>query len=240
MGCVWYTDVADAVIWHSKEALRGKAQRKESIKMARLIWDLCGPMVFYGLCIDFFTLSFKSWEPLACTLAGAAAALPFLILAYRKEADKNGRRQVFDAKGAFECVLTGIAACLMVNTVIRISGISRIFPGYFRVEKTLRESSFKLKVCTVGIVVPVAEELTFRGLGFERLRKTLGFFRAALISSAVFALYHGNMLQGIYGFCMGMILSRVMEKRKVILAPILLHMAANLTSVAVSAMGEIL
>ena len=52
-----------------------------------------------------------------------------------------------------------------------------------------------------------------------------------LISSAIFGIIHGNLVQFIYAFLIGMILSFVYEKFKNIWAPIILHAGANLLSV---------
>ena len=48
------------------------------------------------------------------------------------------------------------------------------------------------------------------------------------ISAAVFGIYHFNLVQGIYGFLLGILLCAVMEKYGTVLASMLLHMSANL------------
>ena len=82
------------------------------------------------------------------------------------------------------------------------------------------------QIVTMGVAVPAAEEVAFRGLGFVKLRENCPFWQAALLSSALFGVYHGNVLQGIYGFIMGMIFAWAMERKNTIAAPFFMHMAA--------------
>ena len=56
----------------------------------------------------------------------------------------------------------------------------------------------------------------------------------AVMSALLFGIYHGNVLQGAYGFFMGILLAWVMERRRTISAPVLMHMSANMTSVVMT------
>ena len=79
--------------------------------------------------------------------------------------------------------------------------------------------------------MPTCEELVYRGLVYKRLRYTSPFWAAALYSSLVFAFTHGNLVQGLYGFIMGMMFCYVYEKYGSVKAPILAHITANILSV---------
>ena len=203
--------------------------------MIRIMWELLGSMVVYGIITDLLALMFARWEPVVCTMAGALVILPGLVWFLSDRTECAGRENRLKGRDALLCVFWGIAACLAANTLIKASGVSGLFPGYSRLAEDLYAPPVGLQICAMGAVIPLAEELIFRGLGFCRLRSHTGFAQAALLSSALFGLWHGNVLQGIYGFSMGMLLAWVMERKKNLLAPVLMHMAANLTSVAVSA-----
>jgi membrane protease YdiL (CAAX protease family) len=86
-------------------------------------------------------------------------------------------------------------------------------------------------------LAPVAEEGIFRLFLYGGLREKagLGFLPAAMISSLAFGLYHGNWIQGIYAFLIGMILAWGYEdsSRKKFMMAVLMHMAANLAAIAV-------
>lgn len=85
------------------------------------------------------------------------------------------------------------------------------------------------------ILAPVVEEGFFRLFLYGWLRRFMVFWPAAVISSLAFGMYHGNWIQGIYAFCLGMILAwgyEGSEYRKYPVA-VLMHGAANLAALAV-------
>ena len=98
-------------------------------------------------------------------------------------------------------------------------------------EELLSGKSMWIQAAGLGIAVPVAEELIFRGLTYGNMRKYLGVWPSAVLGGALFAVYHGNVMQMLYAFPMGVILCLVYEKCKTIKAPIVLHCAANLSTI---------
>ena len=60
------------------------------------------------------------------------------------------------------------------------------------------QTNVVVQLICMGIIVPVAEELMFRGLVFKRFREKSTFFSAALLSSLIFGLMNGNLLQILY------------------------------------------
>lgn len=77
------------------------------------------------------------------------------------------------------------------------------------------------------LVSPIAEEFVFRWLIFGRVKRALGSIIAVVVSALFFGCYHGNLLQGIYAFLMGLILAFVYEWTDSLLHPIAIHVAAN-------------
>ena len=82
---------------------------------------------------------------------------------------------------------------------------------------------------------PVFEEAAFRVGPFGVLRRRFGFWPCAVLSSLAFGLYHGNWIQGIYGFIMGMLFAWGYETSAYgkYAAAVLMHGAANLAALAV-------
>lgn len=89
-----------------------------------------------------------------------------------------------------------------------------------------------------GLVSPVSEELVFRWLMFGRMREIYHPNLVIIVSALFFGLYHGNLLQGIYAFLMGLLLAVVYEWSKNLLAPIALHMGANIIVFTVDYLPE--
>ncbi len=85
----------------------------------------------------------------------------------------------------------------------------------------------------IGIVVycligPVAEELLFRGIIYTTLRRYTYILAAIVTSAVAFGIYHGNIVQGIYGFIFGCIAALAYEYYGSFVAPVAVHVIQNL------------
>lgn len=78
-----------------------------------------------------------------------------------------------------------------------------------------------------GFIVPIAEEIFFRGLLYSWLRQTLKIWPAILISSALFGLLHGEISIAGATFLMGIILAWIYEKSTSLLPAISIHIINN-------------
>ena len=103
--------------------------------------------------------------------------------------------------------------------------------------------TFILQLAVLCFLQPILEELCFRYALFDRLlpylmRKNEAdngnpaqnniAFRSALYSSLLFAVYHGNLPQGIYAFLMGLFLCYTYKKHAGLLSSFTLHASLNL------------
>ena len=78
-----------------------------------------------------------------------------------------------------------------------------------------------------GFLVPLAEELLFRGLLFRWLRQRLTFWPAALASAALFGLAHQRVDQMIIVGLLGLVLAWLTEKSRSLVPAILMHQSYN-------------
>lgn len=78
----------------------------------------------------------------------------------------------------------------------------------------------------MGVIAPIAEELLFRGL---MLRTLLPYGKrfAILLSAFLFGIFHGNVVQTPYAFCVGLVLGYVAAEHSILWAMVL-HMFNNL------------
>ncbi len=79
----------------------------------------------------------------------------------------------------------------------------------------------------VGFVVPLAEELFFRGLLFRWLRQFLKPWPAILISSAIFGALHGELSIAGATFFIGIILAWLYEKSGSLWTSVTVHVINN-------------
>lgn len=83
------------------------------------------------------------------------------------------------------------------------------------------------------ILGPIAEELLFRGMtlrNFSAVSRKFGM----IMSSIAFGLFHGNILQFIVGFSLGMFFSYIDIKANSLIPSIILHIINNLASALTS------
>lgn len=81
-------------------------------------------------------------------------------------------------------------------------------------------------ICAV-VVAPLAEELIFRGAIYRFLKGHTSLFAAQLISGALFAVMHSNLMSFVPLLVLGVLLARIYEREGNILLPILFHSSWN-------------
>ena len=131
-----------------------------------------------------------------------------------------------------------IAVCVGLNFILLTMQVS--FPNlrYSGIASTaIFSAPFWFQMLGFGIITSVAEEYLFRGLIFKRYRETVGFVRAMIMSSLVFAIVHSNLIQFIYAFALGALCAYVYEKFGTLKAPIAMHVVANLTAISLTGSG---
>ncbi|MBD5464441.1 MAG: CPBP family intramembrane metalloprotease [Lachnospiraceae bacterium] len=81
----------------------------------------------------------------------------------------------------------------------------------------------------MGILAPMAEELIFRGLVLGYEKRELPFWCANFIQALLFGLYHQNIVQFVYAFCMGLLLGGLWQKRQSLKLVMLIHGVINIS-----------
>lgn len=124
-----------------------------------------------------------------------------------------------------------------VLSVVFALGMNFLFAGmgWLQADTTYAETagvmygvSMAMGLILYGVVAPLTEEIMFRGVIFSELKNDLKPFSAAAISAALFGMYHGNIIQAVYGFGLGMMIAYAYHYSKRILAPILIHSVVNI------------
>lgn len=166
------------------------------------------------------------------TMIGVGIGLLFLILFYRKrisiKKDIFVSRKKMTLKRFFQilCVFMGGQIVFSVVYELMEAGLNLI--GYTAVASMESASSTSETISMflyTGIVAPIVEEVVYRGFvmkSFEKYGKTL-----AIVSSAVFfGIMHANLPQGVFAFCVGLILGYVAMEYSIVWS-ILLHFLNN-------------
>lgn len=86
---------------------------------------------------------------------------------------------------------------------------------------------YVLAFLTLVVIAPIAEEILFRGYLFGKLKKHVPIWLAIMVTSALFALAHGQWNVALDTFALSIVLCVLREMTGSIWAGILLHMAKN-------------
>ncbi len=87
-------------------------------------------------------------------------------------------------------------------------------------------------VLLMALLVPIFEELTFRGLLLGGLSRHIGFGAANAIQSLLFALVHGDPPRFLYYFAMGLIAGWLVKRTKSLGPAVVLHVLNNAVATA--------
>lgn len=132
----------------------------------------------------------------------------------------------------------GAAVCVGMSCLAIMTNLALMSDNYQVASAAFYSASIPVQVIVLGVIIPLTEELMFRGVLFKRYREQSSFLRAALYSSLLFSITHGNMVQLLYSFVLGMFLAYVYEKYGSFKAPAVLHVTANMVSVILTNTGS--
>lgn len=156
---------------------------------------------------------------------------PIFYWIYRKEQIGNTIR-IPGVKNIFMVILGAVCISRGVNYFLSLTFLPHYFSGYQTVSDEIYRCSLLSQATATVISAPLLEELLMRGLVYGRLKEAIGEPRTAMIISAViFGLFHGNVIQGIYAFIMGLFFVQVYEVRHSLFLAVLAHMVVNAASI---------
>lgn len=186
------------------------------------------------------TIYYDLWYELAETaiigVSAAGAAVPVL---------REGRREVMVTRsGSARAWISKrkdsrmLMAMLPAGTICLSAFLNLILAGNASYSAAgINPAAVPLSAAVYGLLTPFTEELVYRGLVWHRLRRGFSPLPAALLSSALFGIAHGNIPQALYGFAMGMVFSLSYELTRRFEVPYLLHCTCNLAVLAASYAG---
>ena len=99
---------------------------------------------------------------------------------------------------------------------------------------SLTSYPFWLAIIVNAILIPILEEVVFRGYVFSRLGKAMPAVVAAIISSVVFGLCHGGLVWAIWAGVVGLIICVVRVKTGSIIPGMIFHIIMNTFGMVVS------
>ncbi|WP_461881134.1 HAD hydrolase-like protein [Fusicatenibacter sp.] len=234
---------------NAKETKTEKKERKSEeivIPIQRKLWRLLKPLLTYelfligatvllALILMTFTTGGYLEERMHATSVlasaiGSLAAIPILFKQYKKDDGMFPEPEKrWSAAEAAACVLLVMTFGHLLNTVMNVTGFTRIFSGYQNMASKIYEGQNPLLlILSVGVLSAAAEEIVFRGMIYRRAKDFWGTGWGIAASCLLFGAYHGNMTQFVYATVVSVLLILIYERCGTLLAPVLAHIAENI------------
>ncbi len=124
----------------------------------------------------------------------------------------------------FALMYVGNFIGIIVNAII---GIVKGSPPENTLDQMTANTPFWANLLVLGILAPILEELFYRKLVIDRLRR-FGDLPAVLISGLLFGLIHGNFSQFFYATLIGVFFGLIYLRTGKLRYSISLHMSVNL------------
>ncbi|MCL2869561.1 CPBP family intramembrane metalloprotease [Candidatus Saccharibacteria bacterium] len=117
-------------------------------------------------------------------------------------------------------LLTAVASLFLPNSIMQQAQDV----GF---KNLTHQADYVLAFLSLVVIAPVVEETIFRGFLFGKLKKHMPVIVAALVTSAVFGIAHGQINVGLNVFALSMVACYLREFTDSIWAGVLLHMIKN-------------
>jgi CAAX protease family protein len=138
----------------------------------------------------------------------------------------------------FTPALVGYVVFVIVLIVLRAAGHSVSLLPVYDPFFFLEGSEWALWVAVAGLLVPLREELLFRGFLLPALAQSrLGYWGAAVVVAAAWAALHGSLLALAPVLFIGLLLAWLLWRTGSLYMPILCHTAQNLLVVLAPLLG---
>lgn len=125
-------------------------------------------------------------------------------------------------------VILAFSASLGLNALLTLTGFAERSQSYQEVADRQYGVAFAVGLVLYGLISPMAEEVVFRGVIYNRLRRLYYPALSIVLSGVLFGIFHGNLVQGVYGACLGMLMAYLYERSGCLGISFLFHAVANL------------
>lgn len=172
-------------------------------------------------------------------IAGAVAIFKNAKHIITRTAENEKLNHLKKEPGKNYALLFGAAAgaTIGINLLLELIQLTQNSAAYQEVVKSQYASTFLIGFISYVIITPVAEELLFRGVVYNCVRRIVKVNVAVLISGFFFAAYHGNSVQGLYAFVMGCLMAYGYEYFGSFYVPVAVHVLANLMAYVMTYTG---
>ena len=121
----------------------------------------------------------------------------------RKEEDRLKHLKADSVKSYVLFGIVSISSVAALNILFEIGGVTKKAEAYAMLAADEYSANFLVGVLCTCVIVPVAEEVVFRGAIYNAVKKLYKPQFAILMSALLYGLINTDSVQGVYGFVMG-------------------------------------
>ncbi len=177
------------------------------------------------------------WSAIITGISFVAAGLMIRSKALEYDGKYTPKKE-YDKKFALLTGLVTVSLAVVLNILIYKLGIAALSQSYTQVAEEQYSCSFIVGLIVYGLMTPFSEEFMFRGILYNGLKRMYVGYAPLIMCSAFFAIYHGNGIQGIYGFLASVFIILSYEKCGRLGICIMIHMLFNISSYVLTYMAE--
>lgn len=203
-------------------------QKRYSLKKKSVLFPI---ILWYGLliCINLILIGFflklnVDNIGLASVLSSGISAI-FIIFIYRKHFSNS---QNLSIKKTLLTVFFTFGLYAFVISFMDIFNIVKYFPSYNNVVGVIQSVPKIVYFICIVVLSPICEELLFRGVVYSSLKERMKVSYAIILQAFLFGISHGNLLQGVYAFFIGIIFALLLEYTDNLYSICLCHIIFNL------------
>jgi membrane protease YdiL (CAAX protease family) len=120
-----------------------------------------------------------------------------------------------------------LSLSLLLNVIAIKSGFTSVSSGFSKTASAQFSLPVWLGIPIYGIITPVTEEIVHRGIIYNRLRRFFDLPIALVAGALLFGISHGNLIQFVYAFLMGLMIGLIYERFGSFIYPMIFHCMAN-------------
>lgn len=124
--------------------------------------------------------------------------------------------------------------CIISNILLQYLPIEEENEVSKEIFDLITEYNIYISLIIVSILIPIVEELLFRGYFFDAIVILSNKNIAVIITSICFAVIHGNITQGIYAFVAGLFFGYIKSRYNKVSYTIIMHLIMNFCSIVLA------
>ncbi len=127
-----------------------------------------------------------------------------------------------------------LLAYSILNMIYVVFSENEVLKSYDSMMDNLNGSQTYLIFLYTMLFAPIIEEIVFRGVIYEKLRRSFSIKWVIVIQAICFGIFHGNIVQAVYAFILGLALGYVRSQRNSLREVMFLHIVINVAGIFVA------